>query len=95
VGRVSYYYDGGGHVIDMPLGNASSYAAFVAGLKQNEFVDRKTRAVLVHLNVFNANMNHFCIVRAVRYGAVWCGAVRSKRNPSAGMREFGVLAHTQ
>ncbi|XP_038060410.1 polycystic kidney disease 2-like 1 protein isoform X3 [Patiria miniata] len=57
-------YGGGGYYLDLTHEKADSLASIIE-LKQNLWLDRGTRAVMVDFSVYNANINLFCIVRLV------------------------------
>jgi hypothetical protein len=57
-------YDGGGYVQDLASTKDDS-ASLVQFLKDNNWVDRGTRAVFLDFTVYNANINLFCQVRYV------------------------------
>ena len=51
-------YEGGGYTVD--LGGAVTSATQLSDqLRQANWIDELTRAVLLHLNVYNANSNLF------------------------------------
>lgn len=54
-------YGGGGYYLDLS-GNRAEAAAELDDLFNQLWIDRGTRAVFIHLTVFNPNVNLFCVV---------------------------------
>ena len=60
-------YPGSGYVVEFPafdLENGSSADAaadLVQSLQDNSWIDCKTRAVFIEMNLYNPNANHFCV----------------------------------
>lgn len=59
-GRVATY-DGSGFVRDLDSTNRSAYIEALGELKNNLWVDEKTRAVILSLNLYNGNYNYYCV----------------------------------
>jgi polycystin 2 len=55
-------YGGGGFYVDLTHNKAESLA-ILAELRENLWLDRGTRAIIMDFSVYNANINLFCIVR--------------------------------
>ncbi|KAG8134386.1 hypothetical protein E2320_007498 [Naja naja] len=55
-------YSGSGYYQDLSKSKEDT-SALIAGLKNNLWLDRGTRAVFIDFSVYNANINLFCIVR--------------------------------
>ncbi|KAJ8248344.1 hypothetical protein GJAV_G00241000 [Gymnothorax javanicus] len=57
-------YSGGGYYQDLKLSKEES-AAVIMDLKENRWLDRGTRVVLIDFTAYNANINLFCVIRLV------------------------------
>jgi len=55
-------YGGGGYTQVLPLSHSEANA-MIQSLKDNLWIDRATRAVIVEFTVYNANINLFCVIR--------------------------------
>ena len=55
-------YSGGGFVVDLPK-PATASKDKLESLKKNLWLDQGTRAVIVDLTIYNANLNLFATVR--------------------------------
>nr|XP_060635243.1 polycystin-2 isoform X2 [Anolis sagrei ordinatus] len=55
-------YSGGGYYQDLSKSREKT-SDLIAGLKNNLWLDRGTRATFIDFSVYNANINLFCIVR--------------------------------
>ena len=54
-------YDGSGFVRDLEAQNRTAYIEALEQLRGNLWVDERTRAVIVSLNLCNGNYNYYCI----------------------------------
>jgi len=54
-------YDGSGYVRDIDPLSRDGYIQALGELKQNLWIDEKTRAVIVSLNLYNGNYNYYCV----------------------------------
>uniref|UniRef100_H2Y8T2 EF-hand domain-containing protein n=1 Tax=Ciona savignyi TaxID=51511 RepID=H2Y8T2_CIOSA len=75
-GLLDYTYSGGGYYEDLSDTKAKSLAQ-IKHLKENLWLDRGTRVVLVDFTVYNANINLFCVIRLVVEFPATGGAVPS------------------
>nr|XP_002119742.1 polycystin-2 isoform X2 [Ciona intestinalis] len=75
-GLLDYTYSGGGYYQDL-LDTKTKSLAIIKNLKENLWLDRGTRVVLVDFTVYNANINLFCVVRLVVEFPATGGAVPS------------------
>ena len=64
LGILGINYAGGGYYQDLSTTKAKSLE-LIDVLKQNLWLDRGTRAVLVDFSVYNANINLFCVIKLV------------------------------
>lgn len=55
-------YGGGGYVQDLDTEEATS-RLWIKSLQDNGWLERGTRAVFIDFNLYNANINLFCVVR--------------------------------
>lgn len=68
-GYLTGTYDGSGYIVDVPKSSPDS-ANIIAELADNNFVDRATRAIFFHVNLFNPNVQNALEVMAfVEIGA--------------------------
>ncbi|XP_071808292.1 polycystin-2-like protein 1 isoform X3 [Asterias amurensis] len=63
-GKLGPNYSGGGYYVDLSHFRLRSQA-IIDELKENLWLDRGTRVVIIDFSVYNANINLFCIVRLV------------------------------
>ncbi|KAK0398464.1 hypothetical protein QR680_002599 [Steinernema hermaphroditum] len=63
-GQVSSY-GGGGYVQELSINNKNESAQLIADLRQNRWLARGTRAIIVDFSMYNANMNLFCVVQLI------------------------------
>ena len=61
-GKLGPNYSGGGYYVDLSHFRLRS-KAIIDELKENLWLDRGTRVVIIDFSVYNANINLFCIVR--------------------------------
>ena len=57
-------YDGSGYVRDIKMSDVSNrtrFAEAVRALQESGWVDRQTRGIFVSLNLYNANLNYYCL----------------------------------
>lgn len=54
-------YGGGGYYLDLPQDKESAQNS-LDELFDNLWIDRGTSAIFIHINVYNPNINLFCIV---------------------------------
>ncbi|CAJ0953971.1 unnamed protein product [Ranitomeya imitator] len=55
------YYPGGGYVAELGL-NSSSAESVITDMETSKWLDSYTKAIFVEFNVYNANINLFCLV---------------------------------
>ncbi|WKY04371.1 hypothetical protein Q1695_005403 [Nippostrongylus brasiliensis] len=56
-------YGGGGFVVRLPLDDITEATKIIAEIKNNSWIDRGTRAIIIDFALFNANVNLFSIAR--------------------------------
>ena len=54
-------YDGSGFVRDLDSTNRDAYIEALDELKSNLWVDERTRAIIISLNLYNGNYNNYCL----------------------------------
>ncbi|XP_073440661.1 polycystin-1-like protein 3 [Dendrobates tinctorius] len=55
------YYPGGGYVAELGL-NSSSAGSVITDMETSKWLDSYTKAIFVEFNVYNANINFFCLI---------------------------------
>ncbi|XP_056384123.1 polycystic kidney disease protein 1-like 3 [Hyla sarda] len=55
------YYPGGGYVAELGL-NRNSADSIITDMETSTWIDSNTKAIFVEFNVYNANINLFCLV---------------------------------
>ena len=50
-----------GFVLDLDSTNRTAYLETLAQLKDNRWIDRQTRAILISLNTYNGNFDFICV----------------------------------
>ena len=58
-------YGGGGFAIELPRNNITKYMEILTKLRNLNWVDKQTRALLMTLNVYNANTNVYTAVELI------------------------------
>ncbi len=58
-------YGGGGFAIELPRNNMTKYMEILTKLRNLNWVDKQTRALLMTLNVYNANTNVYTAVELI------------------------------
>ncbi|XP_040265345.1 polycystic kidney disease protein 1-like 3 [Bufo bufo] len=58
------YYLGGGYVVELGL-NRSSAASVITDMETSNWLDSYTKGIFVEFNVYNANVNLFCLVNFI------------------------------
>lgn len=60
-GQTGQFYDGSGFVRDIDADSRFNYLQALEQLKSNLWIDERTRAVLVSMNLYNGNYNYYCV----------------------------------